>query len=100
MSLELTADAETKRPRPRWGFLVLLMGLTAGCVVAGIVFLVRGAHVSDSGATANRAVIDATTSPAVTGQVSDALNQVLSYTYQHPETAQRAAATWLTGDAV
>jgi Mce-associated membrane protein len=78
----------------------VLIAVTLALVAAGVIFLIRAGDERNSGAAANHAVIDTTTTNAVIGQVSTALNQVLSYSYTAPQTAQRAAAQWLAGDAV
>jgi Mce-associated membrane protein len=78
----------------------VLVALTLALMAAGVVFLVRAGNESDSGPAANHAVVDAAATNDVIGQVSTALNQVLSYSYTAPQTAQRAASKWLAGDAV
>lgn len=79
----------------RVGLLVLAIAL----VVVGTLFTVRAHQVRGERADANRAVVDPTATAQVIGQVSNALNSVLSYDYQKPEVAQAAAKRYLTGDA-
>jgi Mce-associated membrane protein len=76
---------------------VTLLVLAAALVVAGTLLLVNP---RDKGAPDNTAVIDRTRSTQVIGQVSTALNAVLSYSYTDPQTNADAATKWLTGDAV
>jgi Mce-associated membrane protein len=63
------------------------------------VFLIRTNHLNNESANQNSAVADSSRSSEVIGEVSTALNQVLSYDYRNPAVAQAAAKRWLTGAA-
>ncbi|MCW2495104.1 hypothetical protein [Jatrophihabitans sp.] len=93
------APAVEPAPR-RWRLRAVLVALTAALVATGVIFLVRAGSERDSGAAANHAVVDSAATSQVVGQVSAALNQVLSYSYSSPKVAQAAAAKYLAGDAV
>jgi Mce-associated membrane protein len=94
-------SAEPERtPRRRWWPAAALCCVAAALVATGVVLLARGVHSRTTGPAGNRALIDSSRTEQVIGQVSTALNAVLSYSYQAPQTARAAAATWLTGDAV
>lgn len=75
--------------------LVTLVGLLL--VAAGIVLLAT--RPGSGGDTSNRALLDQGETTQVLGQVSQALNQVLSYDYSKPQASQQAAAQLLVGDA-
>jgi Mce-associated membrane protein len=47
----------------------------------------------------NRAIVDKAATGQLVGQVSTALNAVLSYDYTEPQVARAAAKRWLAGDA-
>ncbi|GAB2487668.1 hypothetical protein [Jatrophihabitans fulvus] len=89
----------TTVPRRRTALVAALAAVTLVCVTLGTVLLVRAHSLSDDPATANRALLDRTTTGEAVGQVSTALNQMLSYDYRKPEVAQAAARRWLVGDA-
>jgi Mce-associated membrane protein len=76
---------------------VALFVLAAAIVVAGTLLLINPQSKS---APDNDAVIDRTRTTQVIGQVSTALNSVLSYSYSDPTTNSDAAKKWLAGDAV
>ena len=76
---------------------VALFVLAAALVVTGTLLLVNP---RSKGAPDNDAVIDRTRTTQVIGQVSTALNSVLSYSYSDPDTNAAAAKKWLAGDAV
>jgi Mce-associated membrane protein len=76
--------------------LVLLVGLLL--VAAGVVLLVRAGG-GGGGDTSNRALVDSAETTQVIGQVSQALDQVLSYDYTKPQATEQAAAQLLTGNA-
>lgn len=78
----------------------LFLGVAAVLLAAAVVFFVRADHLRNSGPASNQALIDKTATTQVIGQVSTALNQVLSYSYKNPAPAQAAATKWLAGDAV
>ena len=48
----------------------------------------------------NTALLSGSSTSQVIGQVSTALNEVLSYDYNNPKPTNEAAAKWLAGDAV
>lgn len=75
--------------------LITLVGLLL--VAAGVVLLVTRAGAG--GDTSNRALVDQAETTQVIGQVSQALDQVLSYDYTKPEASQQAATQLLVGDA-
>lgn len=74
-----------------------LFVLAAVLVVAGTLLLT---HPRSTGAPSNDAVVDQSRTTEVVGQVSTALNEVLSYSYTDPSQNSAAAKRWLTGDAV
>ena len=76
--------------------LIVLVGLLL--VAAGVVLLV-GSGSSSGGDSSNRALIDQAETTQVIGQVSQALDQVLSYDYTKPQANEQAAAQLLVGDA-
>lgn len=75
--------------------LLTLVGLLL--VAAGIVLLVN--RDGGSGDSGNRALTDQAETTQVIGQVSQALDQVLSYDYTKPQANEQAAAQLLVGDA-
>jgi Mce-associated membrane protein len=74
-----------------------LFVLAAALVVTGTLLLI---HPRSKGAPANDAIIDRSRTTQVVGQVSTALNEVLSYSYSDPKQNADAAKKWLAGDAV
>jgi Mce-associated membrane protein len=74
-----------------------LFVLAAALVVTGTLLLI---HPRSKGAPANDAIIDRSRTTQVVGQVSTALNEVLSYSYSDPKRNADAAKKWLAGDAV
>lgn len=86
-------------PRRRTALVAGLIALTLVCATLGTVLLVRAHTLSDDRALANRALVDRSDTSEAVGQVSTALNQVLSYDYHAPQVAQAAARRWLVGDA-
>jgi len=90
---------EPGRPGRRPGTLATTLALLALVVIlvaTGVVFrVIQQRH----GATQNTAVADAATTSQVVGQVSAALNEVLSYNYANPAPTQQAASKLLVGDA-
>jgi Mce-associated membrane protein len=74
-----------------------LFVLAAALVVTGTLLLI---HPRSEGAPANDAIIDRSRTTQVVGQVSTALNEVLSYSYSDPKQNADAAKKWLAGDAV
>jgi Mce-associated membrane protein len=75
---------------------VALFLLAAALVVTGTLLIAhpRAEH------SANTAFADRPATTQVVGQVSTALNQVLSYSYSSPQPTSAAASKWLAGDAV
>ncbi len=67
-------------------------------VVAGILLLVSAGGKS-GGDAGNTALVDQAETTQVIGQVSQALDQVLSYDYTKPQANEQAAAQLLVGDA-
>lgn len=67
-------------------------------VAAGIVLLV-GSGSGSGGDASNGALVDQAETTQVIGQVSQALDQVLSYDYTKPDANEQAAAQLLVGDA-
>ena len=67
-------------------------------VAAGIVLLTRSGGGS-GGDTSNGALTDQAETTQVIGQVSQALDQVLSYDYKKPQANEQAATQLLIGDA-
>lgn len=102
MSEQTTSDVTPARARrsSAWKLRIALVGLACMGIVLGTVFGIRAAAQTSDPASANRAVVDSRSTSAVIGQVSSALNEVLSYSYANPAVAQAAATRWLTGDAV
>ena len=84
------------RPRGRTAAAVLLV-VEAALVVAGVLLVLNPRA---TGAPHNTALVDTAGTSQVIGQVSTALNQVLSYDYASPATNEAAAKKWLAGDAV
>jgi Mce-associated membrane protein len=82
----------------RWR-LAGLLALSAVLIVCGVVLLERADHLRTTGPVANRAYVDMSATTEVTGQVTTALNAVLSYDYTRPQVAAAAAKRWLAGDA-
>ncbi|MHA3704060.1 hypothetical protein ACXR2U_17970 [Jatrophihabitans sp. YIM 134969] len=76
--------------------LITLVGLLL--VAAGIVLLTKSGG-GAGGDTSNRALTDQAETTQVIGQVSQALDQVLSYDYTKPAASEQAAAQLLVGDA-
>lgn len=76
---------------------IVLFVVAAALVVLGTVLLV---HPREKGAPANDAVVNQKRTTQVVGQVSTALNEVLSYSYSDPQQNADAAKKWLAGDAV
>jgi Mce-associated membrane protein len=83
----------------RFGLPLLLFVLAVALTVTGGGLLVRAHSLRDDAPSVNRAVVDKKATATVIGQVSTALNSVLSYDYRKPQVAQAAARRWLTGDA-
>lgn len=76
---------------------VSVLALAVALAVIATVLLLNP---RSTGAPANVAVIDKQRTSQVVGQVSTALNEVLSYSYSDPQPNADAAKKWLTGDAV
>lgn len=74
-----------------------LFVLAAALVVTGTLLI---AHPRSKNTPGNDAIIDQKGTSQVIGQVSTALNAVLSYSYAEPKTNADAAKKWLAGDAV
>lgn len=75
----------------------VLFVLAAVLVVAGTLLIVNPRSKSGSD---NAALVNQPATTQVVGQVSTALNEVLSYAYDKPQPTTTAAAKWLAGDAV
>jgi Mce-associated membrane protein len=76
---------------------ILLFVLAVALVATGSLLLT---HRRSTGTPSNVAVVDRARTTQVVGQVSTALNEVLSYSYANPQPNTDAAAKWLAGDAV
>jgi len=108
---ELIAASATEAEQPggsppRPGLLArtsVLVGLAVGVVlaIAAAVVAVAGAGAaSEEAAAANRAVVDAAATSAVTGQISDGVETVFSFDSKDMAKTERAAQELLTGDAI
>ena len=74
--------------------------LAAAVLVAvGAVGWFKAVDLRSSDAAENAAVVDATSTAQVQAEVSQALTQVLTYTYENPEATEAAADDLLAGDA-
>ncbi|HVV24673.1 MAG TPA: hypothetical protein VHF06_34905, partial [Pseudonocardiaceae bacterium] len=83
-----------------WRLLpVTLLVITVLLAGLGAVMLIRAHADRVSGPMANQALVSAGDTQQVAGQVSTALNQMLSYDMANPKPAQDAAKHWLVGDA-
>jgi Mce-associated membrane protein len=85
-----------RRPRVRAGLLVALVLATALATTAGI----GAANARAGGAGDNRALVDVDTTSAVTGQISDAVQNIFTFDPRDMARAEQAAQRVLTGDAV
>ncbi|MGJ9422541.1 hypothetical protein [Aeromicrobium sp. CF3.5] len=74
--------------------------LAAALLVAvGAVGWVKTVDLRSSDSADNMAVVDATATAQVQSEVSQALTQVLTYSYEDPEATEAAADALLAGDA-
>lgn len=76
---------------------IVLFVVAVALVVVGTLLLT---HPRSKGAPSNAALVDQRRTSQVVGQVSTALNQVLSYSFSDPQQNADAAKKWLAGDAV
>ncbi|MDQ2956141.1 MAG: hypothetical protein M3Y42_04145 [Actinomycetota bacterium] len=83
---------------PLWR-LVALVVVTVVFAGLGTAFELRGHSLRSEASAKNRALADTSATSQVIGEVSTALNKVLSYQYANPSATQQAAAQLLTGDA-
>ena len=93
------SDQNAARRGRAIGLRAGLLALAAVLVVVGVLFSVRASHLHGERATTNQALIEPGPTAEVIGQVSNALNAVLSYDYRKPQVARAAAKRWLTGAA-
>jgi Mce-associated membrane protein len=80
----------------------LIAGLLVVAVVLGalgIVGVMKANAIRGDAAAHNLALVDASATSEVEGQVSTALTRVLSYDYRRPDETQSAADEYLTGEA-
>lgn len=99
------ADGATSTPvgpparRARlWPVLALLV-VAALLIGVGIAFELRQHSIRSQTSARNGALADSAATSEVIGQVSTALNKVLSYQYANPAATQQAADQLLTADA-
>lgn len=78
---------------------VTLLVLAVALVVTGVLFSLRVSELRGERADADQALVYPKPTAEVIGQVSNALNAVLSYDYRKPQVAKAAAKRFLTGDA-
>lgn len=84
----------------RWlVWVAALVVATTVLVAVGTVFEIRGHSLRSQTPAKNYALSDTAATSEVIGQVSTALNKVLSYDYQNPTGTRQAASQSLTGDA-
>ncbi|MEO9238124.1 MAG: hypothetical protein ABI418_08540 [Jatrophihabitantaceae bacterium] len=98
-----TDEPSTDEPSTdgRGGLLVPVALILVAVVFIGlgIAFEIRAHSIRSQGSASNHALADTAATSEVIGQVSTALNKVLSYQYANPSATQQAAAQLLTGDA-
>jgi Mce-associated membrane protein len=81
--------------------LTLLLGVAAVLLVAaGTVGLVAAGNLRDSPAARNSALVDTGRTAEVSAAVSNALNQIFSYSYDKTDVTEKAAKDVLRGDAL
>lgn len=109
---ESGADAEVEPPDedddPRPGsrffgprrFAVLLGVVAVLLVAAGTWALVAAGNLRDSPAARNAALVDTGRTAEVSASVSNALNQIFSYSYDKTDVTEQAARDVLRGDAL
>lgn len=85
--------------RPRRRYLVPLLLLVVALALAAVATVLLVTRPGGGGDSGNRALVDQAETTQVIGQVSQALQQVLSYDYTKPTASQQAAAQLLVGDA-
>jgi Mce-associated membrane protein len=76
--------------------IVLLLVLATGFTAAAVAFHAQAARAA-AGAADNRAVVDTAATAEIVGQVSKAVETVLSYDYTRLDDSERAAAAVITG---
>ncbi|KAA1419340.1 hypothetical protein F0U44_12935 [Nocardioides humilatus] len=86
----------TPTRRPRAATAVLLVAAVAAVVAIGVV--TRSAA-PPAPVGANLALVDAAATAEVVDAVDAGLAEILVYDYRHPHRAERAADSFLTGDA-
>jgi Mce-associated membrane protein len=104
---ESVEDDPEEDPRPRFTALRDRRKLTAFFAAAAVVlaglggwFLLEANSLRDSSSTANTALVDTGRTAEVSAAVSNALNQVFSYSYDKTEVTEQAAADLLRGAAL
>lgn len=104
--VESAEDTDTVAPK-RFAALRDRRSLTAVVAAAAVVlaglggwFLFEANNLRDSSATANTALVDTGRTAEVSAAVSNALNQVFSYSYDKTEVTEQAAADLLRGAAL
>lgn len=104
---DATEDTEDTVSRPRFAALRNRRTLTAFFAAAAVVlaglggwFLFEANSLRDSSSTANTALVDTGRTAEVSAAVSNALNQVFSYSYDKTEVTEQAAADLLRGTAL
>lgn len=88
------------RNRRRPSTPVVLVLVAAVLVGLGSWFLVQSRVAPSGGGTGNAALLDTGRTTEVSGQVSDALQRIFSYSYDNVEASEQAAREVLTGAAV
>ncbi|MCX4553816.1 hypothetical protein [Streptomyces sp. NBC_01500] len=96
-SSETPAEAPAARPRGRGPLVVAVAVLLLVLGGAGLLF--RAHQLRSTPAAANQALTDTEATAQVTGDVSDALGKVLSYTPQATGVTEQAARELLAGKA-
>jgi Mce-associated membrane protein len=81
-----------------WPSLALLV-VAALLIGVGVAYEIRQHTIRSQSSAKNSALADSPATSEVIGQVSTALNKVLSYQYANPTATQQAAGQLLTGDA-
>jgi Mce-associated membrane protein len=104
---ESAVDTADTVSRPRFAALRDRRRLTAFFAAAAVVlaglggwFLLEANSLRDSSSTANTALVDTGRTAEVSAAVSNALNQVFSYSYDKTEVTEQAAADLLRGAAL
>jgi Mce-associated membrane protein len=81
--------------------LTIALGVVAALLVGtGAFALIAAANLRDSPAARNSALVDTGTTAEVSAAVSNALNQIFSYSYDKTDITEKAAKDVLRGDAL